>query len=176
MKLDLLRGCKLATSCQQSWATPRCWAWRLSICTTPDGHSARRSERQIEQQHLGRGLWNSQDLQENKIKYEWDSSGMVNRLMWEIESYSWHVYSAHKYAYHLACGGMTRHLVPPSLEWVEGSWWQDRLCFLTSLVQDHCFCLLQPQTQLEHHHLRKSIDELVHIINNICGIFHLDSN
>lgn len=57
--------------------------------------------------------------------------------------------------YRLAYGGMTRHLVHPSLEWEVGSWWRDMLCFQTSLGRDHYFCQLPPRKQWAHRHLRK---------------------
>lgn len=58
-------------------------------------------------------------------------------------------------AYRLACGGMTRRLGQPSLEWEVGSWWQDMLCFQTSPGPGHYFCQLLPQKQWERHPLLK---------------------
>lgn len=57
------RGCRPEASCQPASETPRCWAWRPSVYTTPGDQSSQRSVLRTEQQLQGRGLWSSQDLQ-----------------------------------------------------------------------------------------------------------------
>lgn len=141
-----LRGCRPVASCQPAWETPRCWAWMPSVCTTPGGPSTRRSALRTEQQPQETELWSSQDLQD-KIKEHFVIKRGKNHLMINSTHYS------QSSAHHLAGGGMTRHLVVPSLEWEEGSWWPGKRCFQTSPGQGHYFSQPQPQTQWVCHHL-----------------------
>lgn len=60
------RGCRPAASCQPASETPRCWAWRLSVCTTPGDWWGQRSARQTERWPRGRRSWSSQDLPEGR--------------------------------------------------------------------------------------------------------------
>lgn len=139
------RCCRPVTSCQPAWETPRCWAWRPSVCTTPDDRSAQRSARRTGQRPRGRWLWDSRDLSgEGRRKLGWGNSHVTNKVR-PYRKCS---------IYRLANGGMTRHLEHPSLEWEVGSWWRDTPCFQTSPGQGRYFCQLPPQKLWVHHHLR----------------------
>lgn len=141
------RGCRPGASCQPASGTPRCWAWRPSVCTTPGDRSGRRPGQQTERQPRGKGSWNSPDLPGGR------RGGQGGGYTWNKVNNVWRQKKC--CTHHSACGGRTRHPVHPSPEWEAGSWWRDRPCFQTSPDPDRCFCQPQPQKLWVRHHLRR---------------------